>query len=121
MLHGGGPGGLDSLGLAWTVADMDAKKVGPKSVDALLVVGAAPALAKGTAGVEPAGEAEKATAAKLEALVPCAQGVAEREVEMLPGEGKHVHEPPPEELPRKGKYEIETPSTGKGERTKALP
>jgi len=94
MLHGGGPGDLDSLGLAWTVADMEARKVEPSGVDAherggaLPVVGAAPALAEGTAGVEPAGEAEKATAAKPEALVPWAQGMAEREVEMLPGEGK---------------------------------
>ncbi len=94
MLHGGGPGDLDSLGLAWTVADMEARKVEPSDVDAheqggaLPVVGAAPALAEGTAGVEPAGEAEKATAAKPEALVPWAQGMAEREVEMLPGEGK---------------------------------
>ena len=123
MPHGGGPGDLDSLGLAWTVADMEARKVEPSGVDAherggaLPVVGAAPVLAEGTAGVEPAGKAEKATAAKPEALVPWAQGMAEREVEMLPGEGKHVHEPPPEVLPRKGKHETETPTTGEGERT----
>ena len=33
------------------------------SKGALLVVGAAPAIAKGTAGIEPAGRAKKATAA----------------------------------------------------------
>jgi len=81
---------------------------------ALQVMGAATALAEGTPGVEPAGEAEKATAAKSEALVPWAQGVAEREVERLPGEGKNVE-------PRKGKHETETPLTGEGERTEALP
>jgi hypothetical protein len=100
---GGGPEDLDSLGLTWTVADMDTWKVGPSGVDAhkrggaLLVVGAAPALAKGTASVEPAGKG-KTTAAKPEALVPWTQGVAECEVEMLLGEGKHVHESPPVEL-----------------------
>ena len=62
-------------------------------------MGATPALAKGTAGVKPASKAEKATAAKHEVLVPWAQGVAECEVEMLPGEGKHVYKLPPEVLP----------------------
>jgi hypothetical protein len=56
--------------------NVEAREVEPSSVNAhkrggvLPVVGAAPALAEGTAGVEPAGEAEKATAAKSEALVP---------------------------------------------------
>jgi hypothetical protein len=50
---------------------------------ALPVVGAASALAEGTAGVEPAGKAEIATAAKLEALVPWAQGEPGREVDSL--------------------------------------
>jgi len=84
-------------------------------------MGAAPALAKGTAGVEPASKAEKATAAKHEALVPWVQGVAECDIEMLPGEGKHVYELLPEVLPRKGKHETETLSTGEGEHTEALP
>jgi hypothetical protein len=53
-------------------------------------------------------------------LVPWAQGGAEREIEMLPEEGKHVHEPPPEVLLRKGKHDTETPSIGEGERTEAL-
>ena len=50
-------------------------KVRPSSIDAhkrggaLLVMGATPALAKGTVSFEPAGEAEKITAAKPEALV----------------------------------------------------
>jgi hypothetical protein len=39
----------------------------------LLVIGATPALAKGTAGIEPAGEAELAIAAKSEVLVLWAQ------------------------------------------------
>ena len=48
------------------------------------VIGAASALAEGTAGVEPAGKAKIATAAKLEALVPWAQGEPGREVNSLP-------------------------------------
>ena len=43
------------------------------------------------------------------------------EVEMLPGQGKHVYEPLPEVLLRKGKHETETPSTGEGKCTEALP
>jgi len=39
-------------------------------------VGAALALAEGTASVRPAGKADRAMAAKSEALVPCAQGMA---------------------------------------------
>jgi len=84
---------------------MGAGKVEPSGVGtherggALLIVGGAQALAKGTASVEPAGDAEKATATKPEALVPWAQGIAEHEVEMLPGEGEHVHELPPKVLP----------------------
>ena len=67
----------DPLGLASTVvnADMDAREVEPSGVDThkrgvLPVVGTAPVMAEGTAGVEPAGGAEKATAAKPEALEP---------------------------------------------------
>ena len=52
--------------------------------------------------------------------MPWAQGRAEREIEMLLEEGKHVHEPPPEVLLRKGKHDTETPSIGEGERTEAL-
>ena len=80
----------DPFGLAHAAMDADAKELGPSSTDAherggaLPVVGAAPALAERTAGVEPAGEAETATTAKLEALAPWAQGMAGREVEKLP-------------------------------------
>ena len=45
------------------------------------VMGAAPALAKGTASVKPAGQAEKAMAVKSEALMPWAQDMAGCEVE----------------------------------------
>jgi hypothetical protein len=53
-------------------------------------------------------------------LVPWVQGRAEREIEMLLEEGKHVHEPPPEVLPQKGKHDNETLSIGEGECTEAL-
>ena len=78
----GSPGDLDSLRLTCAVVDVDVEEVEPSGVDAhkrggaLLLVGATPALAEGTAGVEPAGEAEKAVAAKPEALVPRAQDKA---------------------------------------------
>jgi hypothetical protein len=52
---------------------------------ALPAMGPAPALSKRASSVEPAGEAERATTTKLEALVPWAQGVARHEV-------KHIHE-----------------------------
>jgi hypothetical protein len=75
---------------------MGTRQVEPSGVDtheqrreALLIVSDAQALAKGTAGVELAGEAEKATAAKPEAFVSWAQGITECEGGMLPGEGKH--------------------------------
>jgi len=52
-----------------------------------------PALAEGTSSVEPAGEAEIATAIKSEALVPWAKGEAKHEVDAplqgSPNEGKH--------------------------------
>jgi hypothetical protein len=89
---------------------MDATKVEPQGVNAhepggaLPVVGTALALAKSTAGVEPAGEAETATAARSEALIPWAQGVARREADVLQREGKHEHEPPPEALLQKGEH-----------------
>jgi hypothetical protein len=64
----------------------------------LLVVGAAQALAKSTTGVEAAGEAERAAAAKSEALAPWIQGETGREVETL-WEGKREDdEPRPESL-----------------------
>ena len=41
-----------------------------------VVVGAAPAMAERTAGVEPTGKAEKAMVARPDALVPSVQGAA---------------------------------------------
>jgi hypothetical protein len=70
-------------------------------------MGAAPALAEHTAGVELAGEAEKAAAAKAEALISIVQNkaVRGREVEMPPQEGKRGDVPPPQ----KGKRMYEPP------------
>ena len=58
---------------------------------------ATPAMAKGTASVEPTGGAEKATAVKLEALEPGAYGKAgsRRERWPLQGEASHGAETPP--------------------------
>ena len=64
-------------------------------------MGAAPALAEGTTGVEPAGKAEIATAAKLEALVPWVQVKAAREVERLAQGGMAMCESPLEAPPQK--------------------
>jgi hypothetical protein len=77
----------------------------------LPVIGAAPALAKDTTGIELAGKAEKATTAKSKALISIAQNkaVCEYEVKMplqegkqgdtpLPQKGKPIYEPPPEAL-----------------------
>ena len=64
--------------------DIDAHEQG----GTLPVVGAASALAEGTAGVGPAGEAETATTAEPEALVLWAQDKAAREVETPPQEGE---------------------------------
>jgi hypothetical protein len=58
-------------------------------------MGTAPALAESTAGVRPAGEAEKATTAKPEALIPWVQDEAADGLERLPREGKYMHESPP--------------------------
>jgi hypothetical protein len=49
----------------------------------LLVAGAAPALTKRTASVEPAGKAERAAAAKSKALAPWTQSETRREVDTL--------------------------------------
>jgi len=113
------PENIDPFGLAGVVANVDAEEVEPSSVDAherggtLPVVGAATALAEGTASVEPAGEAQRATVAKSEALVPWAQGVAKREVErpwredereleapLQTGRRKHAALPPERERER---------------------
>lgn len=58
-------------------------------------MGATPAMAEGTASVEHAGGAEKATAAKLEALEPGAYGEAGNRREMpLQGDASHRVETP---------------------------
>ena len=50
----------------------------------LLVVGTAPALAEDTPGIEPAGEAERAAAARSEALGPWTQGEAKHKGDAQP-------------------------------------
>ena len=109
------------------------------------VAGTAPALADRTAGVEPAGEAEKAAAARPEARTFWAQDNArrghevetpqqtERELkaqlqdgqckqEALPQKGEgEVYEPPPEALPPEGRRNLEAPPR-KGKRKRgAMP
>jgi hypothetical protein len=82
----------------------------------------APVLAEGTAGVEPAGEAEKAAAATLEALVPFTKDKAVCGLERPPSEGKCMHRPPPEALPPEGRCRPEAPSDRESEReADALP
>ncbi len=61
----------------------------------VLAVGTAPALAKGTSSIEPAGRAEKAAATKLEALEPTATG--------------HIHEAPSPRGGRMGKPDAPSP------------
>jgi hypothetical protein len=68
-----------SVGIPLSVSGAEEELV---SRGALQVVGAAPALAEDTAGIEPAGEAERATTAKSEALAPWTQGETRHEVEM---------------------------------------
>jgi hypothetical protein len=91
----------------------DVRNLEPSSVNAheqggaLPVVGAAPALAEDTAGIEPTGKAEKATAAKSEALVPWAQDKAKRGLEGMPQEGKLAYEWLPKALPPEGEREVE--------------
>ncbi len=118
------------FGLAGVADNADAGELEPLSIDAherggaLPVAGAGPALAEGTAGVELAGKAEGAIAAKLEALVPWAQGVADRKVERLPREGnlgKRVHQPRPEALPQKGERKPQVLPPKGGCKPEALP
>jgi len=84
----------------------------PRAVDAherggaLPVAGAAPTLAEETAGVEPAGEAERAAAAKSEALAPWTQGETRDEVETLREGKREADEPPLEALPQKGERKL---------------
>ena len=96
----------DPLGLASAAvsADADAREVEPSGIDTherggdLPVMGAAPALAEGTAGIEPASGAERATAARSDALGLRAHGEAGRRHETpLRGEvGREVETPPQE-------------------------
>ena len=97
-------GDPDPFGLAGAAENVNAGEVEPSRVNAheqgggaLPVAGTAPALAKNSAGVETAGEAEKAAAANFEALISLAQdkAVRGRKVETPPREGKRTHEPPP--------------------------
>jgi hypothetical protein len=89
--------GPDTLGPVGVTEIADAGEVELPDVTvyelgtALPAMGPAPALTERTSSVEPAGEAERATTAKLEALVPWARGVARHEVE-------HIYELPPEAL-----------------------
>ena len=81
-------------------------------------MGSAPALAESTAGVEPAGEAERATAAKSDALVPRTQGESRGEVETLWEGKREAGEPPPQASPRKaGRMLEELPQEGKRKTT----
>jgi hypothetical protein len=127
-------GDVDShpLGLVGLAEDAEARKVEPSRVDVherggvLPVVGAAPALAESTAGVEPAGEAERAAAARPEALASRTQGDAGREAEPPPREGEQELESPPhkgrrkpEALPPECKYE--RAQTGAKRKPEALP
>ena len=92
--------------------DADARNLEPSGIDmheqggALPVAGAAPAQAESTAGVKSAGEAERAIAAKPEALASWTQGEAGREAESPPQEGEQELKAPlhkgrhkPEALP----------------------
>jgi len=80
----------------------------------LLVTGVALALAKGTAGIKPAGKAEKAIATRPEALVPWVQDKAER--------GREVNKPLHKALPQKGECNAEALSRKcKPKHPKALP
>ena len=69
-------GGLDTLGPVNVTEILDAGEGELPDVTAhelrgaLPVVAPTPALAEGTSSVEPAGEAERTTTAKLEVLVP---------------------------------------------------
>jgi len=71
-------------------ADADTHKQG----GVLAVAGAIPALAEGTASIEPTSKAERASAAKPKALTPWTQSKAGPRPETLPQESKHKPEPP---------------------------
>jgi len=102
----------------------DAEEVEPPGFDAykrggaLLVAGAALALTESTTSVEPASKAEKAVAAKPEALVPWAQDKAGREVETPPREGERELDV----LPPQGECMVKaTPPQGEANRKVEMP
>jgi len=70
------PEAIATFGLAGAVVDVDAEEINPLGVDmheqggALLVVGIAPALDKGTASIRPAGKAKTASTTEPEVLAP---------------------------------------------------
>jgi len=117
----GSPGDFDHFGL--TVANTDVREGKPLGIHIYerggvqLVVGAAPALAEGTGGVELVGGAERATTAKPEALGPGAYGEAGCGHETpLQGEAGHEIEMPLQEgeqeldaLLRKDEYKVNVP------------
>lgn len=75
-------GGPDTLGPAGVAEIMDTGEVKPPGVTAHEL--GRWCLSWALSGVEPAGEAERAAAAKYEALVRWAQGVAKHKIETLP-------------------------------------
>jgi len=117
----GSPRDFDRFGL--TVTNTNTREGEPLSIhayergEAQLVVGAAPALAEDTAGVELVGGAERAATAKPEALGPGVygeagrahetppQGQARREVKIPLWEGEQELDV----LLRKGKHEVNAP------------
>ena len=125
---------LDHLGLACAVTNADAREVQSSGVDTnkqrglLPFMDTTPALAESTAGVELAGKAEKATAAKLEALEPEAcgktacrhemppQGKAGHEVKRPPQKGEHKVDPQPQgslnEGKRRDRHDAQGAATG---------
>jgi hypothetical protein len=72
-------------------------------------MGSAQALAKGTAGVEHACEAERAAAAKSEALAPWTHGETGCEIKTLREGKREADESPPEALLRECEYEDPEP------------
>jgi len=102
------PENIGPFGLAGMTKKADARGVEPLGIDAdeqggvLLLMGTAPALAKGTAGVRPAGKAETATTTEPKALAPRMQDKV--------GHGCEVNAPPQEVLPQKGKCNTEVMS-----------
>jgi len=99
------PENIGPFGLAGATKKADAGGVEPLGIDVdeqggvSSLMGAAPALAEGTAGVGPGGKAETATTAEPEVLAPRAQDKV--------GRGHEVDAPPQEALPQKGECNTE--------------